>query len=155
MNIFDQMDEKIQEGRKIFQEQLHRLVSGHPDRYMDIVLLANSVKHQLSTIQETGIVDSVIDTPAAVETFLKALVKDNDPGIRSDVAKELGNICHEISYRKIDVFEDIPQSIEEGLISALDDENSHVHKAVTKALKKIGTPSALAAIPSKPWWKLN
>lgn len=146
------MNDKVSQGRKPLKA-LDRLESGRPERELDIISLKGAVDLELEMLRQFGTTGSASDTPSVVSAFLKVLSQDNDPRIRSSVAKELGKITYDIMHLRIDLFQNIPQLVERGLISALEDESPKVRKSSTKALRKIGTPSALAAVPPKPWWK--
>ena len=134
------------------QESLNKLESGHPQREFDIISLKLAVEMELDLLRKLGTAGRS-DTPAIVGTFLKVLSQDKDPRIRATVANELSKIAHDIVRYRVSLFQDVPNLVEQGLISALKDEGPSVRKAATKALRKIGTRSALAAVPPKPWWE--
>jgi hypothetical protein len=147
------MDNKVSKYQQTIQEWLNQLESGHPKREFAIISLMAVTRMELDGLRTVGTAGTSPDLPSIVSTFLKSLLQDDDPRIRTTVARETGEIAHDIVRYKISLFQDIPNLVEKGLVSALKDESPNVRKAATKALRKIGTPSALAAVPSKPWWK--
>jgi HEAT repeat protein/predicted RNA-binding Zn-ribbon protein involved in translation (DUF1610 family) len=131
------MNDATSRRREALQEPLDRLESCHPKREFDIILLKHAVKLELDMLRKFGTAGSTPDTPSIVSAFLRALSQDSDPKIRSSVAKELGNIAHDIVHYRISLFQNIPQLIEKGLISASEDRSPKVRRAATKALRKM------------------
>jgi hypothetical protein len=106
-------------------------------------------------MRTVGTAGSRPDLPLIVSTFLKSLGLDSDPRIRATLATEVGKIASEIVRYRIAAVGEVPGLVEEGLIAALSDESHTVNKAAARALRGIGTPSALAAAPTKSWWQLG
>jgi len=141
--------DEIAKGREIFQRWLSDLESGQSNRGITITLLMSAAKMDINAFRKYGTTSENPDLPAVVSTFLKVLSKDQDSTIRAKVAKGLGKIAHDISRYQIYFFQDTAELVETKLIEALQDDSPQVRKAATKALQRIGTPSALAKLPPK------
>lgn len=135
------------------QEFFHTLESGAPHRDITILSLRVLAKTELDLFRTAGTAGTSWGTPAIVNAFLKALSRDSDPKIRSSIAKQLGEIVRDILRYQVEPLLRAAEIAEQGLIVALNDESPKVRKAATKALRKIGTPSALKAVPPKPRWQ--
>ncbi len=83
----------------------------------------------------------------------EVLEQDSSGAARAVAAELLGQLARAMSKSGGSRASDLVEWIVQALIRALQDGDASVRKQAEGALQKIGTPSARAVVPAKPWWK--
>jgi len=83
----------------------------------------------------------------------EVLEQDSSGAARAVAAELLGQLGQAMSKLGESRASELVEWVVQALIRALQDGDASVRKQAERALQKIGTPSARAVVPAKPWWK--